>query len=223
MKRLWFVILLISIFSTGISVAGSCDPNDPNVILAKFIPNAMEYSQDPNIMLRNKWDYITQILQNEKFDDQTKSTLIDKIVSPIFDFDIMAKLSLGRTNWPKLNKAQQQKFSFLFVQRLKDSYREKVSLYTDETAVFKKPIKNKKFLNVPMNLISNNKNISVIFKLRQVEKLWKIYDVEIEGISILITYQAQFNDVIKRSGVEGLLNDMTKKPEGNSSDTKDRE
>jgi phospholipid transport system substrate-binding protein len=45
----------------------------------------------------------------------------------------------------------------------------------------------------------------MVYKLRKVEKDWKIYDVEIEGVSILLTYRSQFDDILSRSTVEDLL------------------
>jgi len=56
-----------------------------------------------------------------------------------------------------------------------------------------------------MELISKDKKVAMIYKLRKVEKEWKIYDVEIEGVSILLTYRSQFDDILSRGTVEDLL------------------
>jgi phospholipid transport system substrate-binding protein len=144
-----------------------------------------------------------------------KKEQIYKIVSPLFDFPLMAKLTLGRKNWPKLNSPQQEKFSRLFTQRLKDSYLEKVKLYTDEKALYK-PVQQKKktIIYVPVQLITKDSEIDILYKLRKAEKYWKIYDVEIQGVSILLTYRSQFDDILRRSTVKELLSQLEKPPDG---------
>ena len=132
-------------------------------------------------------------------------TAINKIICPIFDFPLMAKLALGRTHWPKLTPPQRDKFTQLFVERLKTSYREKVALYTNEEAIFKPALRDKKNLRVSMELISNEKRVAVLYKLRKVDERWKIYDVEIQGVSIILTYRSQFDDILHNGSVEDLL------------------
>jgi phospholipid transport system substrate-binding protein len=157
-------------------------------------------------MLRSKWDAIVLVLENKDTEQEVKEKEISKIVSPIFDFPVMAKLALGRKHWPKLTEPQREKFTELFIERLKISYREKISLYTDEKVIFKSAEQKKKTtIFIPMELISKDKKVAMVYKLRKVEKDWKIYDVEIEGVSILLTYRSQFDDILSRSTVEDLL------------------
>ncbi|MHC4186999.1 MAG: Tgt2/MlaC family protein [Planctomycetota bacterium] len=157
-------------------------------------------------MLRSKWDAIVLVLENKDTEQEVKEKEISKIVSPIFDFPVMAKLALGRKHWPKLTEPQREKFTELFIERLKISYREKISLYTDEKVIFKPAEQKKKTtIFIPMELISKDKKVAMVYKLRKVEKDWKIYDVEIEGVSILLTYRSQFDDILSRSTVEDLL------------------
>ena len=56
-----------------------------------------------------------------------------------------------------------------------------------------------------MEVLSGDKKISILYKLRQLEKRWLAYDVEIEGVSILMTYKAQFDDILKNGRVEDLF------------------
>jgi phospholipid transport system substrate-binding protein len=193
--RCAFVVLLVG---GGAVLAAQEEPNEAND------PN---YPADPNKLLRLKWDAVVSVLENEKLDQEAKDKQIDKIVSPIFDFALIAKLTLGREHWPKLTKPQREKFTELFVGRLKKSYQERVTLYTDEKAFFKPALqqKNKKTIHIPMVLISKEKEIAVLYKLRKVQKRWKIYDVEIEGVSIVLTYRSQFDDILRSSSVEELL------------------
>ncbi|MHC4324281.1 MAG: MlaC/ttg2D family ABC transporter substrate-binding protein [Planctomycetota bacterium] len=192
MRSLWSAIIIILIASQGVN-AGGKEQNDPN------------YPSDPNKLIRTKWDAVISILQKKDIDKEAKEKKINKIVSPIFDFPLMAKLSLGKDHWPKLTESQREKFTRLFINKLRTSYREKISLYTNEEVVFKPAVKKKSLIYIPMELKSEGKKIAVLHKLRKAGKRWKVYDVEIQGISILLTYRSQFNDILSRGTVEELL------------------
>ena len=192
MRSLWSAVIIILIVSQAVN-AESKEQNDPN------------YPNNPNDLIRIKWDAVISVLQSKDLDQDARIKKINKIVSPIFDFPLMAKLALGREHWPKLTTAQKEKFTRLFVERLKISYREKVSLYTNEEVLFKPVVKKKSMVYVPMELKSKDKKITVLHKLRKVGKRWKIYDVEIQGISILLTYRSQFDDILSKGTVEDLL------------------
>jgi len=165
---------------------------------------------DPNELLRSKWDAVVSVLQNKDIEQEEKESEISKIVNPSFDFPLMAKLALGRKNWPKLSEQQRKKFTELFIERVSTSYCDKISLYTDEKALFKPAVWNKKTISILMELISKDKTIAMLYKLRKVDGCWKIYDVEIEGVSILLTYRSQFDDILRRGTVEELLSRLEK-------------
>ena len=115
-------------------------------------------------------------------------------------------------NKRQLSPAQREKFTRLFIERLKTSYREKIALYTDEEVVFKPAIKKKSTVYIPMELKSKDKKVAILHKLRKVDKRWKAYDVEIQGVSILLTYRSQFNDIISKGTIEDLLSRLEKPP-----------
>jgi phospholipid transport system substrate-binding protein len=181
----------------------SADDKDPN---------------DPRELLRTKWDAAIRVLQKKDIDQKAKQKQISKIVSPMFDFPLMAKLALGRKHWPKLTPAQREKFTRLFVERLRSSYQERISLYTDEEALFKPAVKNKKSkktISIPMELTHKDKKVAILYKLRKVDRpkpSWKVYDVEIQGISILLTYRSQFDDILHKGTVKDLLLQLEKPP-----------
>jgi len=193
MRSLWCAFLVLLIAGQGVHA----DDKDPN---------------DPNELLRTKWNAVISVLQRKDIDEKAKEKQVSKIVSPIFDFPLMAKLALGRKHWPKLTAPQREKFTRLFVERLKTSYREKVALYTNERVSFKPAVQKKKIVYIPMELISKDRKIVMLYKLRKVDKRWKIYDVEIQGVSILLTYRSQFDDILRSGTVEDLLSRLEKPP-----------
>lgn len=203
MQNLWGVVLVLLIAAQG-AIAQSQDPNSRGRPTATADPN---YPADPNELLKMKWDAVISALRNKDIDPNEKDKRINKAVTPIFDFPLMAKLALGKKYWPQFTPAQQEKFTRLFVERLKTSYREKVSLYTDEKVQFKPPIKSDKTVcYIPMELVSKDKKVTILHKLRKGDdKRWKVYDVEIQGVSILLTYRSQFEDILQKGTVEDLL------------------
>jgi len=76
------------------------DPNDPNELLWKKWDVVIKDPNDPNEMLWAKWSAVVKVLQAEEITQIAKGKIIDKIVTPIFDFPLMAKLVLGRNNVP---------------------------------------------------------------------------------------------------------------------------
>jgi len=199
MKSLYIAIIIILISCQGVN-AGNKEPNDPN------------YPSDPNELIRTKWDAVISVLRTKDLDQKTREKKINKIVSPIFDFPLMAKLSLGKEHWTEFTVPQREKFTRLFVERLRISYREKIAVYTDEQVVFKPAMKKKSTIYIPMELKSKDKKIALMHKLRKVDKRWKVYDVEIQGISILLTYRSQFNDILSKGTVEDLLSRLEELP-----------
>jgi len=196
MKNLWGALLVFLIVCQCVNAKGS-DPNDVND------PN---YPKDPNSLLRTSWDAVFSVLRNKDIDQKEKEKKINEIVTPIFDFPLMAKLALGRKHWPALTAAQQEKFTSLFVERLKTSYRENMSLYTDEKVQLRPAeVKNKTVCYIPLELTSKDKKVNILYKLQKVDKRWKIYDVEIQGVSILLTYRSQFDDILQKGTVADLL------------------
>ncbi|MHC4105660.1 MAG: MlaC/ttg2D family ABC transporter substrate-binding protein [Planctomycetota bacterium] len=200
---LWFITLcsclLFSIVSQPAGAVNN-DPNDPND------PNG------PREVLRSKWDAVISILRNKDIEQKVKEKKIDKIVTPIFEFPLMAKLSLGRKHWPKLDSQQREKFTQLFSERLKRSYWEKIALYKDEKISFKSTEKKKSTYIIPTELIYKDKKVAILYKLRKVEKSWKIYDVEIQGVSVLLTYRSQFDEILRHGTVKELLSRLEKPP-----------
>ena len=63
-----------------------------------------------------------------------------------------------------------------------------------------------------MELISKDKKVTIIHKMRKVGKKWKIYDVDIQGVSILLTYRSQFDDILSRGSVKELFDLLEKSP-----------
>jgi phospholipid transport system substrate-binding protein len=209
LRTLWCAFLFFLVACHGVNADDEC-PNDPNELSRAECEAVVKEPNDPNEVVRVKWDAIISILQNKDLDEKVKKRKIGKIITPVFDFPLMAKLALGRTHWPKFTRPQSEKFTGLFTELLKTSYLAKISLYKDETILFKPAEQKKKTVYVPTELVHKDKKVAILYKFRKVDKRWKIYDVEILGVSILLTYRSQFDEILRRGTVEDLLSRLEK-------------
>ena len=160
--------------------------------------------------LKSKLDAVFKVLQKKDLSQQAKNSQVVEIVTPMFDFELMGKLSLGKSYWPDLSPEQREKFTELFVERLRQSYLNKLTAYTDEKIIYESPVAVKTKVHVPTQLISKGKKISMLYKLYSSNNSWKIYDVEIEGVSIIRSYRSQFNEILQKGTFEDLLQKMQK-------------
>jgi len=144
------------------SDSAALDANDPNELWWRSYDAFVKDPNDANEMLEAKWNAVVTVLQNKELDQKLKKKIIDKIMSPVFDSELMAKLVLGRTHWPKLTVPQQKRFTELFAERLKNFYLEKTTLYNNEKVLFKPATQKQNSIHIPMVLISNNKEESIL-------------------------------------------------------------
>jgi phospholipid transport system substrate-binding protein len=156
-------------------------------------------------VLKGKLEAVISVLQKKELEQEAKKKEIIEIVTPVFDFSLMAKLTLGRKFWPGLAEEKREKFTELFIKRLKESYLEKMTRYTDEKIVYNAPVQVKKRVHIPTDLISKDNKISMLYKLYRSKHNWKIYDIEIEGVSVITTYRSQFDDVLSKGTIDDLL------------------
>ena len=160
--------------------------------------------------LKSNLDAVFAVLQNTDLEKKAKRDQIEGLVTPMFDFKRMAKLSLGRKHWPNLSPEDKDKFTKLFLERLRRSYLNKITVYTDEKIIYDAPVAVKKKVHIPTHLISKNKKISMLYKLYPSNNGWKIYDVEIQGVSIIRSYRSQFDEILQKGTFDDLLQKMQK-------------
>ncbi len=145
------------------------------------------------------------VLQAQDLDQEAKTRKIIDIVNPMFDFSLMAKLSLGRQYWPDLTPGQKERFTRLFIKRLRASYLDSFTLYTDEKVLYEPSVAVKNKIHIPTFLVSKDKKISILYKLYDSGSSWKIYDLEIQGVSLIRSYRAQFHEILKTGTIDDLM------------------
>jgi phospholipid transport system substrate-binding protein len=176
------------------------------VILLLFSQSAAsDDKSEIDNLLKTKLDAVFAILQKNDLDQQAKNKEIMDIVTPMFDFELMARLSLGKKHWSGLSQDKKERFTELFIKRLKASYLSNFNLYTDEKVLYEPSVQVKKKIHAPTYLISKDKKISILYKFYNAQENWKIYDLEIQGVSIIRSYRSQFSSILESGTVDDLL------------------
>ena len=160
--------------------------------------------------MTTKIDNITAILKNKTLSLEAKKEQISPTVDTLFDYKTMAKISLAK-KWKQLSASQQKQFTQKFTTKLKNSYFEKVELYTDQKVLVKElEKKNAKRIYLHTEIIGDDENYAIDYKFYNVKNSndWKIYDVEITGVSIIQTYRKQFAEFLKTKSFNELLNSL---------------
>ncbi|MGD9363605.1 MAG: ABC transporter substrate-binding protein [Desulfobacterales bacterium] len=175
------------------------------ILLLFFQSAAADDKSKIDNLLKTNLDAVFTVLQKKDLDQQAKNKEIVDIVTPMFDFDLMARLSLGKKHWPGLSQDKKERFTELFIKRLKASYLSNFTLYTDEKVLYEPSVQVKEKIHTPTYLISKDKKISILYKFYNAQKNWKIYDLEIQGVSIIRSYRSQFSSILESGTVDDLL------------------
>lgn len=159
-------------------------------------------------VLQYKLDAVFAALNNEELTQPARSKEIEEIVTPMFDFPLMAKLSLGKKHWTAMTPEKKDRFTVLFVKRLQQSYLNKLTAYTDEKIIYGSAVEVSNKVHIPTDLVSKGRKISMLYKFYSSQNGWRIYDIEIQGVSIIRSYRSQFEEILKNGTFEDLLQKM---------------
>lgn len=127
-------------------------------------------------------------------DKNAKAEKIFALFDEYFDYNLMAKLSLSK-QYKTLSNAEQERFNKAFENRLKASFIDKLKLYTNqEMKVVSAQKLNEKRITLKTQIIGEDKNYPIDFKFYPDNGVWRVYDVDILGVSIVQTYRSQFGE-----------------------------
>lgn len=165
---------------------------------------ALEFDKIDTTMEKNINQTI-HILQTSNKSIESIAKEIFTMFDSIFDYHLMAQLSLSK-KYKTLSPSQQKEFDVAFEKNLKRSFTDKLHLYKDETMKVLGGQKTKaNRYNLKTSIILDGKIHYITFKFHEFNQDWKIYDVDILGISVIQTYRSQFADIISQEGFEKLL------------------
>ncbi len=178
------------------------------IILAIFCLNAFAFAIDKSEIkpvMSDKVANAVSILKDSAISKENKPKQIFALFDSLFDYKTMAKLSLSK-HYKSLTPEQVAKFNVAYEAHLKQTFIDKLALYTNqEMKVINATEPNEKRVYLKTEIIGEDKNYPIDFKFFPSENDWRIYDVDILGISLVQTYRSQFGDVVENVSFDELL------------------
>jgi len=164
----------------------------------------------PTDDVRSSVDAILLILNDSALDIQQKKLQVTDIIKQRFDFRAMSQRTLA-TNWKKTSDTQKKQFVQLFSKLIESSYVGKLETYTDEMVTYPgENIKGRKAV-VETLIVTNSGKIPVNYRVYKKGDQWLVYDVIIEGVSLISNYRSSYKEIMKREGFDGLISKMQTK------------
>ena len=162
--------------------------------------------EDINSMVKKKVAVIFDLLGKQDIEKNERNDKIVGELNEIMDFQLAAYLSLGK-HWKKISKTQKKEFVETFQQYINNYIVEKIDLYTNQKIdIGDSKIVKKGRAELEIGILSGGETLQVNFKLRKNKKKeWRVYDVDIEGVSLITTFRSQFSGVLKNSSFEELM------------------
>ena len=168
-------------------------------------------AEEPLKIIETRIDRIVKILGDKELEEDVKVKQLEKAADETFDYVYLSRMTLGR-NWLKLDDSQRSEFVDLYRQLLEKNYMGQLLKYTDEKVVFgRQTMLSDTKTEVDSNVVSNDKKIPITYRLIQRDGDWKVYDLVIEGVSLVSNYRTQFNDILSRQTPSEMLATLRKK------------
>jgi len=136
---------------------------------------------------------------------------IRKTVDELCDWEEMSRRSLGR-HWAQRSEQEKNEFVHLFGQLLERTYIDKVEGYSGEKVNYVGERVDGDYAEVDVRILTKkNTEIPVVYKLRTRDQKWWVYDMVIEGVSLVNNYRTQFSDILAKTSFDGLMKKLKEK------------
>jgi len=168
---------------------------------------------DPKVVIESTVNQIIHVLDSRA--DKTRLTATDRdairnTVEGKFDYMAMAKRSLGKP-WNKLKEDEQAHFTEVFRDLLERSYGNRLNEYKGQTVVFAEAEMKGDKARVGSTVIDGTRETPVEYRLHQTDTGWQVYDIRIEGTSMVRTFYTDFKSTLDGSDYAGLLKTLEDK------------
>jgi phospholipid transport system substrate-binding protein len=192
-KNLVIILTLV----TCLVLPFSAFAGDPSDTVQSYVDRVLDVLRDPSLKAESA--------------REVKKDKIRVIGDEMFDFAELSKRTLAQ-NWSKFDPGQQKEFIKLFKSLLADTYAEKILEYTNEKIVFSKEVPvSDKAVEVRSTVIRKTGEIPINYRVMLKADEWRVYDVVIEGVSLINNYRTQFREILVNKAPESLLETLRKK------------
>lgn len=188
------IIAIWMIFTVSFAFAGQPEPHEPEAAM---------------VLLRESMTEVVKVIEDQDLTVEEQRERIEAIVDPVFNYELIARLALGPRNWPRLDREQRRIFIDRFVNRLKESYFQNLAvLEGDEKTQLSfgdLRVENNR-VHIPVRAAMKDTAVNMLYKFHLSEtEGWQVYDVEVNGVSIVASFRSQFTQVLAEHSVDELL------------------
>jgi phospholipid transport system substrate-binding protein len=181
-----------------------------------LIPTTVQ-AGEPIILIKQTIDDVIDILSNDELKNPDKvadrRAALRSVIGERFDYEEMSKRSLA-LHWKKISAGEKQEFIPLFSDLLERSYVKKIESYTDEHILYTGEKIDDDYAVVKTKIITKrNVEVPIDYRLSKKNDTWRVYDVVIEGVSLINNYRNQFNKIIRKDSYQELVQRMRNKQE----------
>jgi len=167
----------------------------------------------PTDVVRKTVDEVVRIVSDKdmKKNEQKRRQALKKTISLIFDYGEMAKRSMGK-HWNQRSESEKRQFTDLFATLLENSYAGKIESYNNEKIVYIKDEQDGDHAEVRSKVVTAKRDeFTLDYRLTNRNGKWMVYDVVIEGVSLVSNYRTQFNRIISANGYSELVKKLQNK------------
>ena len=180
------------------------------VLIAVWLAPALASANSPTEQIQQTIQQVATVVANRTNGYDRRKELLREALMPHFDWLEMSKQALGK-HWSHAT-GRENEFVSAFAEFLGNAYIGQIGSYRNEKILFvQESIENNR-AQVKTKIVSDKgEPISVNYRLHRIENEWKIYDVIVEDISIVVNYRAQFNRILAKGSFEELLLQLRQK------------
>ena len=196
MKKTFFITGLL-VFALMLPATSALSASSPMDQLKVSIDKILEILKDPDL----------------KAEDQTEQRreALKIAIKERFSFKKMGQFSLAR-HWRTLSSEQQEEFLTLFGKLLEETYLSKIETYTNETIDYDKEDISGSKAKVFSTIKTKEVEIPLEYRMfRATSNEWMVYDILIEGVSMIKNYRTQFDELMQKGDLNNLLEELKKK------------
>ncbi|HEX5646270.1 MAG TPA: ABC transporter substrate-binding protein [Nitrospira sp.] len=174
------------------------------------------YAGVPTDSMKATVDEVLRIVRDNELKQPHKATerrqMLEQVVEARFDYQEMSRRALGAP-WNTLSDQEKQEFVGLFRTLLTNSYADKIETYSGEGVQYLNERMEKEYAEVRTKVLSGKTEIPLDYRLINKANDWRVYDVVVDGISLVNNYRGQFTKIIKSSSYADLVEQLRKKSE----------
>jgi phospholipid transport system substrate-binding protein len=184
------------------------------LLITALLPTLALAQEAPEALVKRVTDELLTIIKNDKAvqsGDMTKvAQLAEQKVLPHFDFERMTRLAVGK-NWRDASDAQKKALQDEFRTLLVRTYSSSLAAYRNQTIDVKPGntgAADKEAVVKTAVIQQGGPSIPINYSMEKTDSGWKVYDVVIDGASLVTTYRGSFNDQIQKGGIDGLVKSL---------------